>query len=260
MNDKASLHVPRDALAGATLVVTRPSGDAGSIARRAAARGADVVRVPGLSLRAIDGGASLPRGVRFDDWIFTSPAAVRFGGAPLARIHRPARVFALGDGTRRALRRLGLDAIVPPDRHDSEGLLALPDLRAMRGRRVAIVGAPGGRDLIAPALRRRGADVEPIHVYRREPPRLTRRHADALAAARGPLALLVSSGEALSNLVALLPADAIARLRASLVVVSSERLAELARAHRFARIVVARSAAPDDLVGAAASALVRRRR
>ena len=129
----------------------------------------------------------------------------------------------------------------------------------MRGQRVALVGAPGGRDLIAPTLRRRGAKVEPIHVYRRVPPRLTRRHFDALGAARDPLIVLVSSGEALANLVALLPAPLLARLRAQILVVSSARLAVIARAQAFAQIVLARSAAPRDLIAAAAAALARHR-
>jgi uroporphyrinogen-III synthase len=95
----------------------------------------------------------------------------------------------------------------------------------VRARRIALVGAPGGRDLIAPTLRRRGANVETIHVYRRVPPRLTRRHFDALAAARDPLITLVSSGEALTHLVTLLPPPALARLRTQILVVSSARLA-----------------------------------
>ena len=129
----------------------------------------------------------------------------------------------------------------------------------MRGRRIALVGAPGGRDLIGPTLRRRGAKVEAIHVYRREPPRLTRRHFDALAAADDPLITLLSSGEALANLVAALPPPLLARLRAQTIVVSSARLAAAARAAGFGAIVPAASAAPRDLLAGAAHALARHR-
>jgi uroporphyrinogen-III synthase len=139
------------------------------------------------------------------------------------------------------------------------GRLELPELAHVRGRRIALVGAPGGRDLIAPALRRRGAKVEAIHVYRRVPPRLTQRHFDALALAPDPLITLVSSGEALAHLVALLPPPQLARLRAQILVVSSARLAALARTHAFAEIALARSAAPRDLFSAAAAALARHR-
>lgn len=189
----------------------------------------------------------------FDDWIFSSPAAVRYAFARVARLcpSRRARVFALGAGTRRALARRGIaDARVPAAGSDSEGLLALADLADVRGRRIALVGAPGGRGVIAATLRRRGAEVVPVHVYERRAPRWTRRHFAALAAARAPLFTLLSSGEALANLVAGLPADALARLRGGALVVSSERLAALARAAGFANIRVARSAAPADLLAA----------
>ncbi|HEU4663507.1 MAG TPA: uroporphyrinogen-III synthase [Dokdonella sp.] len=243
-------------LAGASVVVTRPDG----AALRASARrlGACALALPGLGLRALP--APRVRGA-FDRWIFTSPAAVRFALGRDAPIRVPARavVFAIGGGTRAALARHGIAAAVP-ERSDSEGLLALPALRDVRGRRVALVGAPGGRDLIAPALRTRGALVEPIHVYRRVPPRLTRRHFDALAAAGDPLVTLLSSGEALANIVALLPPPLLARLRTQTIVVSSTRLAEAARSAGFETVAIAASASPRDLLAAAAASLARRRR
>jgi uroporphyrinogen-III synthase len=252
---------PHAALKGATIVVTRPAGTSAALARRVRALGARALVIPGLSLRQVDAAAAPVRGAGFDDWIFTSPAAVRFGAGvlPPRRMRARLRAFALGDGTARALARHGISAVVPPDRSDSEGILALPELKRVRGRRIALVGAPGGRDLIAPTLRRRGAKVEALGVYRRVPPRLTRRHFDALAAARDPLIMLVSSGEALAHLAALLPAPLLSRLKAQILIVSSARLAALAQGHAFAEIVLARSAAPRDLIAAAAAALARHR-
>jgi len=243
------------ALAGANVVVTRPGGAA--LLRSARRLGACALPLPGLSLRAT--AQPRPR-IAFDAWVFTSPAAVRFAlrHAPRVRVPKRARVFAIGAGTRAALARHGVAAIAP-ERSDSEGLLALPALADVRGQCIALVGAPGGRDLIAPTLRARGAVVEAIHVYRREPPRLTRRHFDALAAADDPLITLLSSGEALANLVAALPPPLLARLRAQTIVVSSARLAAAARAAGFGAIVPAASAAPRDLLAAAAHALARHR-
>ena len=248
-------------LEGATILVTRPGGTAGAFLRQARSLGARAISVPGLSLRGIDDHSARTAGPGFDDWIFTSPSAVRFGAGllPSRRKRSHVRAFAVGEGTARALARHGVAASVPRDRFDSEGMLALPELRSVRGRHIAIVGAPGGRDLIAPTLRRRGARVETIHVYRREPPRLTRRHFEAIEAADDPLLTLVSSGEALGYLVALLPAALLERLRAQPLVVSSARLVGIARKHGFAEIVQARSAAPRDLLAAAAGALERHR-
>ena len=252
---------PHAALEGATVVVTRPSGTAASLMRRLRSLGARALSIPGLSLRPLEHDARAVRKAGFEDWIFTSPAAVRFGKEllPARRMRSRIRAYAIGDGTARALASHGIAATIPRDRADSEGLLALPELKKVHGRRIALVGAPGGRDLIAPALRRRGAKVEAIHVYRRVAPRLTRRHFDALAHGRDPLITLVSSGEALANLVTLLPPRQLARLRAQILVVSSARLAALAREHAFAEIALARSAAPRDLFSAAAAALARHR-
>ncbi|MET0231230.1 MAG: uroporphyrinogen-III synthase [Rhodanobacteraceae bacterium] len=249
-------------LEGATVLVTRPSGTAGAFLRLVRSLGARAIAVPGLSLRAADAADRSHRSVpAFDGWIFTSPAAVRFGAdtLPPRRARRNLQAFALGDGTARALARLGIGATVPRDRFDSEGLLALAELKRVRGKRIALVGAPGGRDLIGPTLRRRGARVDALHVYRRDPPRLTRRHFDAIQAADDPLITLVSSGEALGHLVALLPAAALERLRAQALVVSSARLVGIAREHAFVQIVQARSAAPRDLLAAATAALGRHR-
>jgi uroporphyrinogen-III synthase len=252
---------PHAALEGATVVITRPAGTSAALVRYLRDLGARALSLPGVSLRACDHDARAARKAAFEEWIFTSPAAVRFGAAllPARRTRARMRAYAIGEGTARALVRHGLEATIPRDRADSEGLLALPELAHVRGRRIALVGAPGGRDLIAPALRRRGAKVEAIHVYRRVPPRLTQRHFDALALAPDPLITLVSSGEALAHLVALLPPPQLARLRAQILVVSSARLAALARTHAFAEIALARSAAPRDLFSAAAAALARHR-
>ena len=252
---------PHAALEGATVVVTRPSGTSAALMRHLRGLGARALSIPGLSLRPSEHDARAVRKAGFEDWIFTSPAAVRFGRhlLPAQRMRARIRAYAIGDGTARALARHGVTATIPHDRADSEGLLALPELKKVRGRRIALVGAPGGRDLIAPTLRRRGARVEAIHVYRRMPPRLTRRHFVALAAAPDPLIALVSSGEALAHLVALLPPPELARLRAQILVVSSARLAVLAREHAFTQVALARSAAPRDLIAAAAAALARHR-
>lgn len=249
------------ALEGATVVVTRPAGTSAALVRRLRGLGASALSIPGLSLRPSEHDARAVRKAGFEDWIFTSPVAVQFGAhlLPPRRQRAHVRAYAVGEGTARALARHGVAATIPHHRSDSEGLLALAELKRLRGRRIALVGAPGGRDLIAPTLRRRGAKVEAIHVYHRVPPRLTRRHFDALAAARDPLITLVSSGEALTHLVALLPTTELARLRAQILVVSSARLVALARDHAFAQIALARSAAPRDLIAAAAAALARHR-
>jgi uroporphyrinogen-III synthase len=252
-------------LGGACVVVTRPAGSGAALARNVRALGGTPLLLPGLAVRAVGDDASALRALhaarQAQLCIFTSPAAVRFAFRLLPALSLPTRavMFGIGDGTRTALARHGLAAHAPSRRADSEGLLALPELADVRGRRIALIGAPGGRDLIAPTLRRRGAEVDAIHVYERVPPRLTRRHFSALAAAAEPLITLLSSGEALRNLGALLPADLLARLRRQALVVSSSRLAALAHTAGFTDVSVADSASPRDLLASASRRLARHR-
>lgn len=266
MPTRSASRTPRrqgGSLAGATVVVTRPAGTACALRAAIRRNGGVALALPGLALRAADDAAAAAKALRAardaDGWIFVSPAAVRFAFRllPALRIGRRAAVFGVGAGTLRALARHGIRGVAPDTRSDSEGLLALPQFAAVKGRRFVLVGAPGGRDLIAPTLRARGARVEPVHVYARGRPRLTRRHFSALAEAADPVVTLLSSGEALAHLVALLPPPALERLRRASLVVSSARLAAAAGRHGFGDVQVAATAAAADLLAAATAALDR---
>ena len=253
------------ALAGASVVITRPAPTAEPLVRGVRARGGNPVRLPGLRLAATEDEPSARRALsaarEFPLWIFTSPAAVRYY-AQLVESHAlPAatQVFAVGAGTAQALGRLGIGAIAPTQQHNSDALLAVAALATVRGRSIVIIDAPGGRDLLAPALRDRGARVERIHVYQRLPPRLGARHFEKLERAERPWLSLVSSGFALSQLLAVLPGELVARWRREALIVSSPRLAEQAQDAGFADIHVAASALSDDLLDCACSVLARHR-
>ncbi|HET9817722.1 MAG TPA: hypothetical protein VFP92_00980, partial [Rhodanobacteraceae bacterium] len=89
-------------------------------------------------------------------------------------------------------------------------------------------------------------------VYRRLPARLDRRHAAALRRGdrRKPLYALLSSAEGLANILGALPHDARRVLLAGTAVVSSARLAALARKAGFADVLRATSAGADAMLAA----------
>jgi uroporphyrinogen-III synthase len=253
------------ALAGASVIVTRPVGSARGMLAAIRARGGTAIALPGLALR-VCADVSLARAQLLaaqgaEACIFSSPAAVRFAFdlLPAWPASSRRRVIALGDGSARALQRRGVPSIVPPERSDSEGVLALGELAQVRDRRIVIIGAAGGRGLIASTLRERGAEVVEAHVYARIAPRLTQRHFAALAAADDPLILLLSSAEVLRHLLALLPPPLLARLQQQTIVVSSARLGEIVARQGFPHSVRATSARPRDLVAAAERALAHHR-
>jgi uroporphyrinogen-III synthase len=270
MNSSASPHYARlrpdvGPLSGASVIVTRPSGTSRALLRRVNALGGIAFQLPAIVLRksADSAAARLAlRGARDADMVvFSSPAAVRFAFAlwPALRFTRAVQACAMGAATARALQRRGVREVLHPLRQDSEGLLALPAFARLRGRRIALVGAPGGRELLPQSLKTRGARVERVHVYERVVPRFSARRLATLAELSPPLVTLASSADALVNLRAALPESLFARLCTGELVVSSARLAAAAHVHGFANVHVAASAAPRDLVEAAQFALARHR-
>lgn len=242
-------------LDGSIVISLRPCGQHAALRRAAAAYGARVLALSPLRIEQRDDGATraaLRATLAAQHVIFTSPNAVR-AAAALQRLHarRGQAWLAVGEGTAAALRRAGIAAVVTPQRMDSEGLLALPELRSVRGQTIGLVTAPGGRARIAPALRARGAQVSRADVYVRIAIAPSPRAVAALRAVEAPLLLALSSGEALQSLLAALPDDALAKLRRARVLAGSVRLAELSRAYGFADIVIAASARPRDLLAAA---------
>ncbi len=243
-----------DNLHGRIVVITRPAGTAAALARRVRALGGVPLLLPGLALRpAADAAAArdaLHLALCDELLVFTSPAAVRYAAA-LLPLRTAATVLAVGRGTALALRRHGVAEPLAPRQQDSEGLLEHPALAELHGRRVALIGAPGGRGVLREQLAARGAQLRELHVYRRVPPRLDRRHVDALLRLPTSAQVLLSSAEALHNLQQTLPLPAWTRLCAATAVVSSERLATAARSAGFTHIVIAASAFSADLLDAA---------
>lgn len=243
-----------------TVISLRPAPQQGAMKRAISARGATALALPALRLAAMPdvdlARTSLRAALTCSQLIFTSPAAVRFAASlQILQPVREQRVYAVGRGTAHALARYGLRAIHPAERAmRSEGLLALSDFAPAALARpkgdIGVVTAPGGRGLLAHALRARGARVRVAEVYRRLPPRFNRLHVEALLCSTAPRAVLLSSAEALDNALAALPPAAAACLRDALVVASSPRLAQLAHERGFAAVIEAGAPTPQALLDA----------
>jgi uroporphyrinogen-III synthase len=124
---------------------------------------------------------------------------------------------------------VGLEpTLVPTERYDSDGLLALPRLQRMAGREVIVVRGQGGRERLRRVLEARGARVAYAEIYRR---RCTERSAHNLLASWSRLvqAVTVTSVEILECLWRLLGEEGRPLLRATPLVVLSERIAVRAR-------------------------------
>jgi uroporphyrinogen-III synthase len=200
-------------------------------------------------------------------------AAIRAGGAALAAI----RVFAVGPGTARALDVEGVGNVVTPGNsplpnpdgttshstkpasgqvagypplagegtnvmptpinHDSEALLALPQLQEVAGKRVVIVRGVGGRALLADTLAARGAVVHFMECYRRVRPQADAAPLLARWQAGRIDAVTVTSAETLHNLAALLGEAGASLLAATPLFAPHEKIAEAARRFGIAHVI-----------------------
>lgn len=235
----------------------RPRGQHTSLRKAATRAGARLVAVSVLAIRPLCDAHTLhtlQEALAADCVLFTSPNAVSAAArrVPL-RAQTTQHWIAVGEGTRRALQRHGVSALAP-SRMDSEGLLALAPLRCVAHRRVGLITAPGGRGMLEPVLRERGAKVIRANVYQRVTVELSahqRAQLNTLLQQPQQVALAVSSGEALQALLQQTPPAALMQV---LVLAASARLAQQAREAGFTRIATATSARPAALLHAATKA------
>ena len=229
-------------LAGIGVVVTRPARQAAGLTAQLAALGATPIVFPAIAILPPSDDAPLARAhaslATLDAAVFVSANAAEYG-AP-GRWPAGVAAYATGPGTAAALRAVGVpDVTIPQTTYDSEGLLALPVLADLRGKRIAIFRGEGGRDHLADALRARGAQVDCVDCYRRARPESGAGGlAEALLQGRAH-ALTITSSEGLDNLRAVLDAPALEALRSIPTFVPHPRIEEHAREHGFHAVATA---------------------
>lgn len=191
----------------------------------------------------------------FDIAVVTSPATARFviEGRAADQLKHLA-LIAPGAGTAAPLRAAGLNVICPAADGTSEAVLALPALASIEGARVAILGAPGGRAVIAEQLADRGARVSRVHLYRRRAVAPDPKLFDLLDAGV-PLAVLVSSVQIVEALDAAVPVELRPQWRQTLFICSSPRVQRCCREHGLDRCTCAGGASAAELLEALRLAL-----
>lgn len=102
-----------------------------------------------------------------NDWlvIFISTSAAELAINCQSDLTR-ATILAVGESTAAVLRSYDLK-VQTPNEHNSEGLLALPQLNNINDKVIAIVKGVGGRTLLHEELTERGALVVDFSIYQR---------------------------------------------------------------------------------------------
>ncbi len=237
---------PRGPLAGAGILVTRPVRQAAGLVRRLAALGATPLAWPAIVILPPADPAALARVqanlAAYDVAVFVSANAVEFGVGDPAQWPAALVPFAPGPATAEALSAVGIRGVrIPAVRFDTEGLLALPELQSVQGRRVIVFRGEGGRELLGDALRERGASVEYVACYRRAAPSADAAGLRAALAERRIDAVTLTSSEGLDNLLTALGEAGRAALAPLPVFVPHPRIAEHARACGLTAVATAGS-------------------
>jgi uroporphyrinogen-III synthase len=246
--------MPDQALAGFGIAITRPAEQARVLSDLIAANGGLAIPFPLLAISPLCDDSAFNQalaGIPDCDWaIFISSNAVQQGMPRVLARFSPLppnlRFAAIGPATAEELGRYGIIQVLIPDgRYDSESLLALPEMHDMQHRRVMIFRGAGGRELLADALRERGAAVAFAECYRRVNPQRDTGDLPRLWQNGQLHALVVTSSEALRNLLQL--AGNADWLREILVCVNHPRIAETALASGL-RAVVAGSSGNEAML------------
>ena len=194
------------------LVITRPQSQAESLALRLIALGHDVCVYPLLDIQPLTDPTPLKDCLNsLTDYAmvaFVSPNAVDAAFAFLSKWPQGVAAAVVGEGSRQALAKHGVNdqtAIVlsPIDtqRTDSETLLEVLDLPALAGKKVLIIRAETGRELLADRLRESGITVDQVAAYSRGSPPLDEERRQELSQLLvADCDWIITSSEALRNL------------------------------------------------------------
>lgn len=238
-------------LRASSILVTRSEPGASTLIDALGKAGYAAVRFPVLEITPLDSPGihtTLAGLDRFDVALFVSGHAVRLAMPIIDGLwrERPRLSWiAVGRTTASALADYGI-AAVAPEQETSEGILALPQLRDVGGRRILICAGRGGRSLLGETLTRRGAIVERCELYAREAVPV-----DSPTAISGAVgAVVVSSvdgARAFATVWRRIGAD-----ERVAVVAPSRRVADALEGLGFRRVVVADGAGVQAVVAAVA--------
>ena len=215
-------------LAGRTVLVTRAPGQAGEFSKLLRERGATAVEVPTIEIVPPasweDADSAIDRLPAYDWLILTSTNAVEWF---FRRVRErrgdlsclgSVRVCAVGPKTRAAIEAAGIAVELQPSVYRAEALIEEAGDGAWRGTRVLFPRAAEGRDVIPDEMRRVGADLDLVTVYRTVPSPAGRERVSELLAAGALDAVTFTSGSTVTSFVSLLDPAQVAAIAGRVVV------------------------------------------
>ncbi len=242
-------------LFGRTVLITRPKHQSDDVAIRLRNLGANVLRQPAIEIgppadwAAID--AAIKRLPEFDWLVFSSSNGVEFFlgrilslGHDMRRLAN-LRLAAIGPGTAATLAEFHIHADLQPDSHRAESLAESLEPQ-VRGKKVLLVRASRGREVLAEMLIAAGATVEQAVAYESNDVKTAREDiAHELAAGRIDITIVTSS--AIARSLVRLFGDDLAKTRLAVISpLTASALTELG----FSPAIVAETYTTEGLVHA----------
>ena len=236
-------------LKGARVLITRPQPQAEKLANYLNQHGAKAVIMPMLQICPCDAD-ELPHPLDLGQYekiiVISTPAAQCLLRYNLANTNR--QWFTPGTGTGDVLAKHGIQAKSPTALFTSEALLELSDLENIAGQRILLVKGEGGRDLLEQRLKRGGAEVTSLVVYRRRNPHYEPGTLDRTLEEQGINAIVATSGQIVTNLIS--HCSEVSTIRERVLLVPSTRVSELAKQAGFHQVELAASAGDNDIAAA----------
>lgn len=239
-----------NSLAAKRILLIRPQRQEDQLLSMLENSGADVTHIPVMRIEPIVESQQIKTRIlevdNFHKAIFVSGNAAELGIEWIDKFWPMLPVgieyFAVGERTAALLKEADINALCPSGRQNSETLLQLTQLQELDNQRIIIFRGVGGREILAETLIERGARVEYCELYRRviDTQQLAlaqQQESDCLVAHSGEL--IQAMGEAESSLFA-----------DTALVVPSERVAAIATALGYRRVISAENALPESMLAA----------
>lgn len=233
------------------LIITRPTGQADqlinkirSVIENQAGENSPIAvkHLPLLQIMSLE--FDLPETSNFEAAIFISGNAANYFFSK--RQLSDTKLFAVGENTALQVEKHCSQKVIFPSQMNAEGLLDLPDLKSIRGQDWLIVKGEGGRSILRQTLVERGAFVSELDVYQRKLPDLEQQQT-IYKAQNQQSVWIITSAEALEHLHRILELNKTPTHQTK-IIVSSDRLAIMAKQKGFLIVAQSKGAAESQLV------------
>ena len=198
----------KPSLTGIGIAITRPIDQAKKLAALIEQAGGTPILFPLIAITPLKDYSQFEAvisEIETYDWaIFISSNAVQNAMPRIAKLGIPPslKFAAIGPVTASELQSFGVaNVLSPKDRFDSESLLALPEMQAVKNKKVLIVRGIGGREVLAESLKARGAQVNFAECYQRINPQIDCDLLAQLWADKKLHGIVVTSSEAMRHLL-----------------------------------------------------------